>query len=491
MRKIFIVLIAVLLILAGCAAPSAPDTPIEPDTPVHEHTPTVLDEVPAVCGQPGLTEGSKCSECGEILVAQQEVVIEHTPVTDEAVAPTVNTVGRTEGSHCELCGEVLVAQELYILPVAKREYYITTEPTVIENSRFRISLPAGIYVPTTLEEDFNKILDLNEQVTGLSYYPAGNEPLIEITVTIPANGQEYYSAWGGETGAWFNPGDMLTFTGEHWVPTHELLHTLNARNGKLSCTVLSEGFTTYFVERVREQQAIISTFDGYSNYAVGGFENLTKEKAVELFIEVDSDSWFGYQYGFRFMHFMMEEYGLDRWIEFSKQCKGFMKHSEVATKLQEFFGEDIFAKFASWMNENGKLFTPGTRISDFTEFEVFDVYPYFGAWAQYMPLSFTYADGFRLEYASGFEYLTEYKGLELSGEFNFKFHIRSSIMPDTEAHTTAHFFDKDGKHLRSIEAENFRGGENSFSVPGTYTVIFEGDGRAVKFDLDYDTLVKK
>ncbi len=36
----------------------------------------------------------------------------HKPVTDSAVAPTCTVTGLTEGSHCELCGEVLVAQDV-------------------------------------------------------------------------------------------------------------------------------------------------------------------------------------------------------------------------------------------------------------------------------------------------------------------------------------------------------------------------------------------
>ena len=35
---------------------------------------------------------------------------QHVPVTDEAVAPTCTEAGMTEGSHCALCGEVLAAQ---------------------------------------------------------------------------------------------------------------------------------------------------------------------------------------------------------------------------------------------------------------------------------------------------------------------------------------------------------------------------------------------
>ena len=118
----------------------------------------VLDAgTPATCTETGLTNGSHCSLCGEILEAQivipvrshvagrvvientsggscleggsyDEVtycgicnaemsrntvetgVSEHTPVTDAAVAPTCTNTGLTEGSHCGVCGEIIVAQ---------------------------------------------------------------------------------------------------------------------------------------------------------------------------------------------------------------------------------------------------------------------------------------------------------------------------------------------------------------------------------------------
>ena len=111
---------------------------------------------PATCEEPGLTEGSHCSVCGEVLTAQEVVpalghdwdegvvtkeatcsetgVIsytckrdaghttteeipktEHTVVIDPAVAPTETSTGLTEGSHCSVCGEIIKAQE--VIPV--------------------------------------------------------------------------------------------------------------------------------------------------------------------------------------------------------------------------------------------------------------------------------------------------------------------------------------------------------------------------------------
>ncbi len=54
------------------------------------------------------TTNQVCTICGEELVPS----LGHTPVTDEAVDPDCINTGLTEGSHCDVCGEVLVAQEV-------------------------------------------------------------------------------------------------------------------------------------------------------------------------------------------------------------------------------------------------------------------------------------------------------------------------------------------------------------------------------------------
>lgn len=75
------------------------------------HTVVVDSAVVATCTATGLTEGSHCSVCGEVIVAQNVTPkAEHKAVLDPAIPPTCTESGKTEGSHCSVCGEVFVAQ---------------------------------------------------------------------------------------------------------------------------------------------------------------------------------------------------------------------------------------------------------------------------------------------------------------------------------------------------------------------------------------------
>ena len=77
------------------------------------HTETVIvTGKPASCTATGLTDGTKCKKCGEIIVAQTTVPLNaHTEVVDVAVAATCTSTGLTVGKHCSVCSKIIVAQK--------------------------------------------------------------------------------------------------------------------------------------------------------------------------------------------------------------------------------------------------------------------------------------------------------------------------------------------------------------------------------------------
>ncbi len=65
----------------------------------------------AALGSVTITAASASGKTASFDITVVERCIEHTPVVDEAVAPTCTETGLTQGSHCEKCGEILTAQE--------------------------------------------------------------------------------------------------------------------------------------------------------------------------------------------------------------------------------------------------------------------------------------------------------------------------------------------------------------------------------------------
>lgn len=80
--------------------------------PASGHEMTILREVKPTCTEAGLTEGKKCSTCGEILVKQEEIpALNHKEEIIPAVEPNCTETGLAEGKKCSTCGEILVKQE--------------------------------------------------------------------------------------------------------------------------------------------------------------------------------------------------------------------------------------------------------------------------------------------------------------------------------------------------------------------------------------------
>ena len=93
---------------------SCGDSYIDDETPALGHTEEVIPAVEPTCTETGLTEGKKCSVCGEITVAQETVPAtghQNTEVRG-AKAATCTAEGYTGDTYCADCGELVETGEV-------------------------------------------------------------------------------------------------------------------------------------------------------------------------------------------------------------------------------------------------------------------------------------------------------------------------------------------------------------------------------------------
>ncbi len=78
----------------------------------HKHTVEIVPGYAKTCTENGLTDGERCSDCGEILKEQEVIYAGHTPDVIAGYAKTCSENGLTDGERCSDCGETLKAQEV-------------------------------------------------------------------------------------------------------------------------------------------------------------------------------------------------------------------------------------------------------------------------------------------------------------------------------------------------------------------------------------------
>lgn len=141
----------------------------------------------------------------------------HTPVTDEAVKATYSASGLTEGSHCSVCSEVLVAQKtiprvkLPFTDVAKTAYYYNSVAYMLDNG----------YMNGTSATTFKPTNQLTRGMMVIILWNISGKP--KITARMPftdvQSGTSYYNAvkWAyaegvvnGKTVTTFAPKDTIT-----------------------------------------------------------------------------------------------------------------------------------------------------------------------------------------------------------------------------------------------------------------------------------------
>ena len=107
------------------------DTETESDVLEHEHVEEIIPAVAPTCTEEGLTEGKKCSECGEVLVEQEMV---------EAYGH------KFENDYtCKTCGDVIVTSE-------GLEYELDAETNTYKVIGIGICEDSNIVIPYTYNE---------------------------------------------------------------------------------------------------------------------------------------------------------------------------------------------------------------------------------------------------------------------------------------------------------------------------------------------------
>ena len=99
--------VTAVLLLSGCDR--LPEDPQD----CRKHVPQTVEALLPDCNSPGLTEGSVCAVCNEILVAQEEVpALGHDVVIDPAIEVSCVVDGKTAGAHCSRCEKLLELQRI-------------------------------------------------------------------------------------------------------------------------------------------------------------------------------------------------------------------------------------------------------------------------------------------------------------------------------------------------------------------------------------------
>ncbi len=97
------------------------------------HTKVTVPGMAATCTEDGLTDGSKCSVCGET-ITEQEVIpaAGHTEVEVAGKAATCTEDGLTDGIKCSVCGETIQKQEVIPATGHTEKQVEASDPTCTE-----------------------------------------------------------------------------------------------------------------------------------------------------------------------------------------------------------------------------------------------------------------------------------------------------------------------------------------------------------------------
>ena len=89
-----------------------PTTEAPTTEPVHVHTIVVDKGYPATCTSTGLTDGSHCETCGEVIKAQEVIPMHPDTMVVKGYPATYEKDGLTDGVRCKRCGTWVVERQV-------------------------------------------------------------------------------------------------------------------------------------------------------------------------------------------------------------------------------------------------------------------------------------------------------------------------------------------------------------------------------------------
>ena len=151
----------------------------------------------------------------------------HTAVIDPRVEPTIDTEGKTEGSHCSVCNEVLVAQQ----PIPKKESVTITFVDNDSQETQRVAKGEDVILNAntfTRSESYYKFAGWSTISGGERIY--ADKAVVNLTEDITLYAVWYLDGWvTDDTGKQYYISNELQKTG--WTDIGGATYYLNIENG--------------------------------------------------------------------------------------------------------------------------------------------------------------------------------------------------------------------------------------------------------------------